>query len=323
MDVQDALILVVDDNEMNRDMLSRRLERQGQRSMVAEDGVHALELLRAHNFDLILLDIMMPRLNGYQVLEQVKADAALRHIPVIMISAVDDLDSVVKCIELGAEDYLFKPFNPILLKARIHASLEKKRLLDQERRFHQPQISHLLSPELAERGQRGEIAAETFPEAAVLMVRLALAAGVPPVAAAQTLNHLLVLIDDLAQQRGLYGVKTFGAAYIAVGGAPMPQANYAEAILALALDIHESLTTSPEIIWRIGLTLGPVSGGFRSDPLVYDLWGDCIDDAKRLCLAAPVGEIRVTAAAAEALPGYHFELAGTVDAQPVYRLVKT
>ncbi len=130
VELSEVQVLVVDDNEMNRDMLSRRLERQGYQVLVAENGVRALEMMTEHNFDLVLLDIMMPKMNGYEVLERVKGDENLRHIPVIMISAVDDLDSVVKCIELGAEDYLFKPFNPVLLKARVGASLEKKRSRD-------------------------------------------------------------------------------------------------------------------------------------------------------------------------------------------------
>jgi CheY-like chemotaxis protein len=126
-------LLVVDDNEMNRDVLSRRLERQGYTFALAEDGEDALRVVRTASFDLILLDIMMPKMNGYQVLEHLKADSDLRHIPVVVISAVDELDSVVKCIELGAEDYLFKPFNPVLLKARVSACIEKKRLIDQNR----------------------------------------------------------------------------------------------------------------------------------------------------------------------------------------------
>lgn len=125
---QPSLILVVDDNEMNRDMLSRRLKRLGHATMVAEDGQKALEAIQENDFDLVLLDIMMPNLNGYDTLEQIKSDPVTQHVPVIMISAVDDLESVVRCIELGAEDYLFKPFNPVLLKARVGASLEKKRL---------------------------------------------------------------------------------------------------------------------------------------------------------------------------------------------------
>lgn len=127
MDDDSAVILVVDDNEMNRDMLSRRLQRLGYTVVLAEDGEKALDNLQHQAFDLVMLDIMMPKMNGYEVLEKVKADVRLRHIPIIMISAVDDLDSVVKCIEMGAEDYLFKPFNPVLLKARVTATLEKRR----------------------------------------------------------------------------------------------------------------------------------------------------------------------------------------------------
>jgi DNA-binding response OmpR family regulator len=127
-----ARVLVVDDNEMNRDMLSRRLQRQGYTVEVAVDGLNALEMIQQQDVDLILLDIMMPRMNGYEVLSEIKSDEKLLHIPVVMISAVDDLDSVVRCIEMGAEDYLFKPFNPVLLKARVGASLEKKRLRDRQ-----------------------------------------------------------------------------------------------------------------------------------------------------------------------------------------------
>lgn len=125
MSIEIPLILVVDDNDMNRDMLSRRLQRHNCEVVLAESGSAALEIVRSRAFHLIMLDIMMPVMNGYQVLEQLKADPVLQHIPVIMISAVDDLDSVVKCIEMGADDYLFKPFNPVLLKARVTASLNR------------------------------------------------------------------------------------------------------------------------------------------------------------------------------------------------------
>jgi adenylate cyclase len=125
-------LLVVDDDENNRYTLTQRLRRQGYADVTtAQDGRQALELLRTRSFDLVLLDVMMPELNGYQVLAELKADDRLRHVPVIMISAVDELESVVRCIELGAEDYLPKPFNPTLLKARIGACLEKKRLHDE------------------------------------------------------------------------------------------------------------------------------------------------------------------------------------------------
>ncbi|SEE75550.1 PP2C family protein-serine/threonine phosphatase [Ruania alba] len=127
-----ARILVVDDTEANRDLLVRRLHRQGHATAVAGDGREALDLLSADDFDLVLLDIMMPDINGYQVLEHMQADEELRHIPVILISALDDTDSITKGLELGAEDYLPKPFNPHILRARVGASLARKRLHDRE-----------------------------------------------------------------------------------------------------------------------------------------------------------------------------------------------
>ena len=130
-----ARVLVVDDNELNRDLLSRRVRRLGHEVEMAVDGRDALARVAAEPFDLVLLDIMMPELNGYEVLERLKADDALRHVPVIMISAVDDMASVIRCIGLGAEDYLPKPFDPVLLKARVGASLARKRLHDREARY--------------------------------------------------------------------------------------------------------------------------------------------------------------------------------------------
>lgn len=125
-------VLVVDDDENNRDLLFHRLQRQGYDAVTAENGKQALDLLVSGAFDLVLLDIVMPEMDGFEVLRRLKSDDRLRHIPVIMISGVGDLDSVAHCIEMGAEDYLPKPFQPTLLQARITASLEKKRARDRE-----------------------------------------------------------------------------------------------------------------------------------------------------------------------------------------------
>ena len=145
-------VLVVDDDENNRDMLARRLQRQGLTVTTAGNGRQALECVRQKPFDLILLDVMMPELDGYSVLQQLKADSQMRHIPVIMISALDELDSVIRCIETGAEDYLPKPFNPTLLRARISACLEKKALRDTEQHHLQiiEETQRRLEAELAE-----------------------------------------------------------------------------------------------------------------------------------------------------------------------------
>ena len=132
MSAAQSALLIVDDNEDNRYTLTRRLRREGYENLTTSaDGQEALDLLRSRPFDLVLLDVMMPGLNGYEVLERLRADLALRHVPVIMISALDEIDSVIRCIELGAEDYLSKPFNPTLLRARVGASLDKKRLRDE------------------------------------------------------------------------------------------------------------------------------------------------------------------------------------------------
>lgn len=127
-----GLLLVVDDDPTNRDVLQRRLERQGHQVRTASSGPQALELMRETAFDAVLLDIMMPDMDGYEVLGHIKRHEVLQHVPVIMISAIDEVQSVVRCIEAGAEDYLAKPFDPTLLKARIGASLEKKRGRDRE-----------------------------------------------------------------------------------------------------------------------------------------------------------------------------------------------
>ena len=174
MAAPDPALLFVDDNEDNRYTLVQRLKRQGYANLTtAANGREALDLLRARPFDLVLLDVTMPEMNGYEVLQSLKADFRLRDVPVIMISAVDQVESVVRCIELGAEDYLPKPFNPTLLKARVGASLEKKRLRDDL-------VAHLDRVELelqtAREIQLGMVPAE-FPPApppAVLDVHAAL-----------------------------------------------------------------------------------------------------------------------------------------------------
>ena len=128
-------ILVVDDDQQSLITLVHNLEQQGYTISLAEDGKQALEMIEAESYDLVLLDILMPVMDGYQVLEYMKNSGTLRDIPVIIISAVDEMDSIIRCIRMGAEDYLPKPFNPVLLKARIGASLEKKRLRDQEQAY--------------------------------------------------------------------------------------------------------------------------------------------------------------------------------------------
>jgi PleD family two-component response regulator len=146
-----AKVLVVDDDALNRSMLTRLLEREGHRVATAVNGRQAMDVLASEPVDVVLLDILMPEMDGYEVLSAMKADEWLRHVPVVMITALDDLSSAVRCIELGADDYLAKPFDPILLGARVRAGLNKKRLHDLE-------LEHLA--EMARLNQRLEARVE-------------------------------------------------------------------------------------------------------------------------------------------------------------------
>jgi two-component system, cell cycle response regulator len=139
-----GFVLVVDDDAVNRLLLSRALEREGHQVRAVTNGLEAVRALHDGPFDCVLLDVLMPEMDGYQVLEHIRSDPKLRRTPVIMISALDDLESIVRCIELGADDYLPKPFDPVLLRARINAGLARKRLDDLEQEYLE-QVGHVVA----------------------------------------------------------------------------------------------------------------------------------------------------------------------------------
>ncbi|USR92206.1 response regulator [Phormidium yuhuli AB48] len=330
-----ARVLVVDDNEANRDLLRRRLKRQGYEAMVAEDGFRALELMAEHSFDLVLLDIMMPGMNGYQVLEKMKADADLRDIPVLVISALDDIESVVKCIELGAEDYLPKPFNPILLKARLGACLEKKRLRDQEKAYlekltieqgkSERLLLSILPKPIAERlKQNPRTIADSFNDVTVLFADIVgftkLWSRISPTELVELLNEIFSGFDKLAEKNGLEKIKTIGDAYMVVGGLPIPREDHAEAIAQMALDMQHRMAQfnrgdhEPFSI-RIGINTGPVVAGvIGTNKFIYDLWGDTVNTASRMESHGIANTIQVTEATYERLKdSFEFERRGVID----------
>jgi len=202
-------LLVVDDNEDNRYTLIQRLKRLGYTNVTtAVDGRQALDCLRERAFDLVLLDVMMPGLNGYEVLERLRADDRLRHLPVIMISAVDQVESVVRCIELGAEDYLPKPFNPVLLRARVGACLEKKRLRDHEVRYLQDvaQVTSAAAAVEAEAFEAGMLAGvaerpDTLGQLARVFIRMAVEVAAREAELKKEIQVLRIEIDDTQKTR--------------------------------------------------------------------------------------------------------------------------
>src|SRR5262245_16015289 len=238
-------VLVADDHDFSRDAVARSLTLDGYTVVAAKNGRQALTLLRARPFDLVLLDIMMPEINGFQVLEECRSDPQLRHIPIVVISGNDDLESVVRCVEMGAEDYLLKPFDHVLFKARVDACLEKKHLRDQEQAYirqlkaEQEKSERLLlnvlpAPIAARLKHDQGIIAEQFDDVTVLFADIVdftkLATRCTPTELVGMLNQIFCLFDQLAEQYGLEKIKTIGDAYMVVGGLPVTRADHAEAI---------------------------------------------------------------------------------------------
>ncbi len=308
-------ILVVDDNESNRNMLSRRLERQGHTTRLAENGIKALEKLRQEDFDLVLLDVMMPEMDGYEVLERLHNDDKLRGLPVIMISALDQLDTVVRCIELGAEDYLPKPFNPVVLRARIGACLEKKRLRDRERayikklRIEQERsdqlLLNILPRPIANRLKEGQRQiADYFPDVTVLFCDLVgftqISERLPPAELVAMLNKIFSMFDLLVEKHGLEKIKTIGDEYMIAGGLPMPRKDHASAVAEMALDMLAVMDRfnakhNTNVRIRVGLNCGPVTAGvIGTKKFAYDLWGDTVNLASRMESHGIANAIQVT-----------------------------
>jgi adenylate cyclase len=321
-------ILVVDDNAANRDLLSRRLQREGYRVTSAADGAAALAMIAAEGFDLVLLDLMMPGMSGFEVLSRLKANETTRHLPVIMISALDELDSTVRCIEAGAEDYLPKPFNPVLLRARINASLEKKRLLDElraEKERSEALLLNILPRSIVERMRRGEtVIADRVAEATILFADLvdftSLAARRSAEETVALLADIFCRLDDLAARHGLEKIKTTGDGYMVAGGLPEARTDHAAAVAEMALAMLAAVETAGRTVGerlqlRIGLNTGAlIAGVLGTHKFVYDVWGDTVNTAKRMESYGLPGRIHVSAATRQALgSAFSFEPRGPLE----------
>jgi class 3 adenylate cyclase len=272
--------------------------------------------------DLVLLDILMPELDGFETLKQLKSSDALRHTPVIMLSALDELDSVVRCIEAGAEDYLPKPFNPVLLTARINACLEKKRLRDKEQAYlvelqserekSDRLLLNILPKSVANRLKQGETTiADSFPDATVMFADLVdftpMASRVSAAALVHLLNEVFSQFDWLVELHGLEKIKTIGDAYMVAGGLPTPRSDHAAAVAEMALDMQKVIQrlNGPDerrLNLRIGLCSGPVIAGvIGSKKFIYDLWGDTVNTASRMESQGRLNHIQVSESTYEQL----------------------
>ncbi len=321
-------ILVVDDEPLNREMLMRRLDRLGHQVTGVENGLLAIEALNHEPYDLVLLDILMPVLDGYQTLERIKMDPKLQHIPIVMLTALDEVSSTVRCIEAGAEDYVPKPFNPIILQARISASMEKKRLRDKEQAFlaelqverakSERLLLNILPKAICERLKAGEATiVDAIEDATVLFADIVgftrIASTMTPDQTVALLNEIFSDFDQLAEKIGVEKIKTIGDSYMVVSGVPLPNKNHAMLCAEMALqmlDVIDQFNRRNQLRWtvRIGLHTGPVVAGIiGSKKFAYDLWGDTVNIASRLESHGEPGTPQLSAATAEKISS-HFIL---------------
>ncbi len=329
-------VLVVDDNEVNRDLLRRRLRRDGHAVTMAADGGEALAAVASRPFDLILLDIIMPGLNGLEVLLRLKADERWRNIPVIMISALGDIDSVVRCIELGAEDYLPRPFKATLLRARIGACLEKKRLRDQleQERRRADELLHVIlpAPVVAELKETDTVVPRRHEDVAVLFADIvgftSFCDRNPP---EQVVPHLQQLVEQWewsAVRHGVEKIKTIGDAFMAAAGLLQPVADPVAACVRCGLEMIAACRALP-VGWdvRVGVHVGPVvAGKIGARQYLYDLWGDTVNLAARMESNGEPGAVTLSAAAwrriagrARGQPRGPVPVKGYREPVPVYR----
>lgn len=315
-------ILVVDDNASIRELVTRRLQRLGHSVTACSSGEDALALTATEAFDLVMLDLLMPGLSGVEVLHRLKRQPRSAAIPVIVMSALDEVDAAVRCIEAGADDYLSKPLNATLLTARIDTLLERKFLRDREQatlaRLREEQMRadmllHNIFPASVVRrlGAGEKIIADHFTDVAVLFCDLVgftqLASTLSPIATLKMLNDIFSGFDALAEKNGVEKIKTVGDAYLLVAGIPDPVSDPAFRVATMAREMGGVLRTvahGENLQLRIGISKGPAAAGVvGTRKLFYDVWGHTVNLASRLESVCEPGRILVSSGVEAALAG--------------------
>lgn len=342
---QACKILVVDDSRTLRRILIASLKALGLENVVeAANGLEAVDVIRTQPVDLVLLDLEMPELDGLGVLEILKRDEEYKMLPVIVISGADQIEKTIRCIEIGAEDYLPKPYDPILLRARIFSSLEKKRLRDQDKKNLELLVKekqlleieqmrtdklmlNILPKPIADRLKRGEKnISGSYPDVTILFSDLV---GFTKMSSQISAGELVTLLNDLftrfdtrAEMLGLEKIKTIGDAYMAVGGLPIPRNDHAQICADMALGMLEDTAEfnrahNLELAMRIGLNSGPVVAGVIGfTKFSYDLWGNTVNTASRMESTSQVGRVQVSPSTFIALgDAFITEDAGEVEAK--------
>lgn len=299
MPAQEYKLLVVDDNENNRELLCRRLSKEGYEVLDAADGRQALAMLEERPFDLVLLDITMPGMDGYQVLEQIKRDAQWREIPVLMVTSIDDTDSVARCIEMGADDYLTRPVNPKLLQARVTACLNKRRLREQEQNYlrqikqeqkHADELLYDLFPHpiVQELKATKTVRPKRYHNVAVMFCDIVDFTSYcdvrEPEEVVRHLQDLFEAFERIVTEYDLEKIKTIGDCFMATAGLLKRVDNPVLNCVKSGLEMIQAAQSSAAG-WqvRIGVHMGPVVAGLAGrKQYAYDLWGDTVNTASRV-----------------------------------------
>ncbi|MGE5569582.1 MAG: adenylate/guanylate cyclase domain-containing protein [Rhodospirillales bacterium] len=309
-------ILLVDDNLLGRAMISRELAAEGYEVVEARNGREGLDLLAREAVDVVLLDMIMPEMDGPAVLRHMKSDPALAAIPVVMISAQDDIAGIVSAIEMGAEDYLPKPPNPVLLRARVGASIERKRLADAERRRTQELeterraaealLRNILPKTVAEElREKGSVAPRYYEDATIVFTDFAGFTNTTEGLAAQDLVELLntyfTVFDRIVARYELEKLKTIGDSFMFAAGLPVRSPSHpVDAVLA-ELEMLDAVAgmhcMDPRCTWqmRVGAHTGPVIAGVVGESkFAFDVWGDTVNLSARMEAGSQPGRLNIS-----------------------------
>jgi adenylate cyclase len=318
-------ILVVDDNPGNTEYLRRKLIAAKHTVYIANSGVEAESVLTSETqIDLILLDILMPDLSGYEILGRNKEMLQSKNIPVIIVSSLDEQETVYRCLESGAQDFITKPVNFMILAARINAALERKYLLDREEQHlariesekqkNEELLLNILPRSIAIRMKADErLIADSVSDCSILFADIVgftpLSERLGPERIVEMLNGIFTRFDDFCEEIGVEKIKTIGDNYMVAGGVPKPDSEHASKVARMAIVMMRYISELPIIDrtplnMRIGIHSGPaVAGVIGKKKFVYDLWGDAVNTAGRMESHGQAGKIQISAATARLLQG--------------------
>lgn len=324
-----SAILVVDDNPANTEYLSRKLNAAKHTVFIANSGLEAERLLNGEtHIDLVLLDILMPDLSGYEILGRNRQLLQCKNIPVIVVSSLDEQETVYRCLESGAQDFISKPVNFMILAARINSALERKYLLDREeehlakieaeKQKNEELLLNILPQPIAMRMKANEyLIADSVASCSILFADIVgftpLSEALGPVRVVEMLNKIFTEFDNFCEDIGVEKIKTIGDNYMVAGGVPTPDQEHACKVAQMAIAMMRYIREHPamdgtRLDMRIGIHSGPaVAGVIGRKKFVYDLWGDAVNTAGRMESHGEAGSIQISAQTAELLQG-RFEM---------------